>query len=52
MKLRKLAAIVAAGWMVSAQAPVMGEVGEAFIRAVREKNGAKVEQLLGDNAPT
>ena len=53
MKVRKLAAIMAAGWMVmAAQGPVLGESGEAFVRAVRERDGAKVEQLLADSGPT
>ena len=53
MKVHKLAAIVAAGWMLAAaQGPMLGESGEAFVRAVRERNGAKVEEMLADSGQT
>jgi ankyrin repeat protein len=53
MKAYRLAAIAAAGWMVMAvQSPMMGEAGEAFVRAVRERDSAKVEELLADSGPT
>ena len=53
MKVHKLAAIVAAGWMLTAaQGPMLGESGEAFVRAVRERDGAKVEELLATNGLT
>ena len=53
MKAMKLAALIAAGWAAMAvAAPTLGESGEAFVRAVREKNGAKVEELLQQNGPT
>jgi ankyrin repeat protein len=54
MKVRKLAAIIAAGWMATAAiaTPPIGENGESFVRAVRERNGAKVEELLQQSGPT
>ena len=53
MKVNKLAAIVAAGWLLmAAQGAMLGESGEAFVRAVRERDGAKVEALLADAGPT
>ncbi|HET7708600.1 MAG TPA: ankyrin repeat domain-containing protein [Sphingomicrobium sp.] len=53
MKVSKLAAAMAAAMMlVAAQGPSLGESGEAFVRAVREKNGAKVEELLQNSSPT
>jgi ankyrin repeat protein len=54
MKVRKLAAIIAAGWMATAAiaTPPIGENGESFVRAVRERNGAKVEELLQQGGPT
>jgi len=53
MKVHKLAAIVAAGWMLAAaQGPMLGESGEAFVRAVRERNGTKVEEMLADSGLT
>lgn len=52
-KVHKLAAIVAAGWMLmAAQGAMLGESGEAFVRAVRERDGAKVEELLAESGPT
>ena len=52
MKVQKLAVAVAAAMMVSAQGIMTGESGEVFVRAVREKNGAKVEELLAANGST
>ena len=37
---------------MAAVAPPVGESGEAFVRAVREKDGAKVEELLQQNSAT
>jgi ankyrin repeat protein len=53
MKVHKLAAMVAAGWLLmAAQGAMLGESGEAFVRAVRERDGAKVEELLAEAGPT
>jgi ankyrin repeat protein len=53
MMFRTIALIVAAGLMAtSAGAQQIGEVGEAFVRAVKEKDGPKVDQLLEDKGPT
>ena len=41
MKVNKLAAIIAARWLLmAAQGAMLGESGEAFGRAVRERDGA------------
>ena len=37
---------------MAAVAPAIGESGEAFVRAVRERDGAKVEELLQGSGPT
>jgi len=53
MKLRMIALMVAAGSMAtSAMAQQLGEVGEAFVRAVKEKDGEKVDELLQDKGMT
>ena len=53
MKLDRLAAAIAAGMMLmAAQGPTLGESGEAFVRAVREKDGTKVEELLQSSGST
>ena len=53
MKLRVMAVAIAAGLMAtSVAAQQLGEVGEAFVRAVKEKDGAKVDELLQDKGMT
>ena len=53
MKVRAIAVMVAAGLMAtSAAAQQLGEVGEAFVRAVKEKDGEKVDELLQDKGMT
>jgi ankyrin repeat protein len=53
MKFYKFAAIIAAGLLVTpAHAQKMGEKGENFVRAIRDRDGAKVEELLQDSGPT
>jgi ankyrin repeat protein len=53
MKLRAIAVMVAAGLMAtSAVAQQLGEVGEAFVRAVKERDGEKVDELLQDKGMT
>ena len=37
---------------MAAVAPSIGESGEAFVRAVREKDGTKVEELIQNNGET
>jgi ankyrin repeat protein len=53
MKLRAIAVMVAAGLMAtSAVAQQLGEVGEVFVRAVKERDGEKVDELLQDKGMT
>ena len=53
MKFYMVAAILAAGLLVApAQGQNFGDAGENFVRAVRDRDGAKVEELLQDSGPT
>ncbi len=53
MKFRTIAMAVAAGLMAtSAIGQQLGDPAEKFVRAVKEKDGAKVEELLQDSGPT
>lgn len=54
MKVHRFAVLLAAGWLAAAAfaAPPIGESGEHFVRAVRDRDGAKVEELLQGLGPT
>ena len=53
MKLRAIGVMAAAAVMAtSAVAQQLGEVGETFVRAVKDKDGAKVDELLQDKGMT
>jgi ankyrin repeat protein len=53
MKLRAIGMVIAAGLMAtSTAAEQLGESGEIFVRAVKEKDGEKVDALLQDKGMT
>lgn len=53
MKFYTIAAILAAGLLLApAQGQRLGDAGENFVRAVRDRDGAKVEELLQDGGST
>ena len=54
MKFYTFAAILAAGLMMvaPAQGQKLGDAGENFVRAVRDRDGAKVEELLQESGST
>lgn len=53
MKVWKYTAVIAAGLAaVPASGQLMGEAGVNFVRAIRDRNGSKVEEMLRDSGPT
>ena len=52
MKLRTIALTIAAGLMATSAMAQLGEAGETFVRAVKEKDGEKVDELLQDKGMT
>ena len=51
--MRKVAAIIAAGWLLSAaQGSQFISGGDALVAAVKDKDGVKVEELLTKHGPT
>ena len=45
-------AVVAASMTTTAVAQQFGDLGETFVRAVKERDGSKVDELLQDKGPT